>query len=123
MLIFHVRIVEAVELANNKSNRRVTIRDFWEYYTWVIFIALYYSGSYCAKSFYLDDHGDHLDQGTTVCLLAFRMTFAMLVGEIDLSIVAVAAFSPIVSILLWEAGLPAPLAMLLVLIWSCCRDF
>jgi simple sugar transport system permease protein/ribose transport system permease protein len=47
------------------------------------------------------------------------MAFVMLVGEIDLSIVAVAAFSPMAGILSWEIGFPIPAAILLTLIIGC----
>jgi len=56
-----------------------------------------------------------LVQGTTVCLLSIGMTFVMLVGEIDLSIVAAAAFAPMAGIISWELGFPIPLAILLTL--------
>jgi simple sugar transport system permease protein/ribose transport system permease protein len=54
-----------------------------------------------------------LVQGTTVCLLSIGMTFVMLVGEIDLSIVASAALAPMAGITAWEAGFPVPVAILL----------
>ncbi|MFY9446236.1 MAG: ABC transporter permease [Dethiobacteria bacterium] len=110
-----------MELANSKSNSRgKSIRNFLgEYYTWIMFIVLYIvAGIIVPNLFTSTTMVTILVQGTTVCLLAFGMTFAMLVGEIDMSIVAVAAFSPMISIMLWEAGLPVPLAMILVLLFG-----
>jgi simple sugar transport system permease protein len=111
-----------VGIARNKSSNRLRTfgHNVGEYYTWVIFIAIYLiAGIFVPTLFTSTTFLTILIQGTTVCLLAFGMTFAMLVGEIDLSIVAIAAFSPMTAILLWEAGVPVPVAMLLVLLFGC----
>ena len=88
-----------------------------EYYTWFLFIGIYLvTGFFFVPTIFKSaTFSNVLVQGTTVCLLAVGMTFVMLVGEIDLSIVAVAAFSPIIGILSWEIGLPVPAAILLTL--------
>ncbi len=91
-----------------------------EYYTWFLFIAIYLAtGIFVPSIFTSAIFSNVLVQGTTVCLLSIGMTFVMLVGEIDLSIVAVAAFSPMAGILLWEAGIPVPAAILLTLLIGC----
>jgi ribose/xylose/arabinose/galactoside ABC-type transport system permease subunit len=91
-----------------------------EYYTWFLFIGVYLAtGIFVPTIFKSAAFSNVLVQGTTVCLLAVGMTFVMLVGEIDLSIVAVAAFSPMIGILSWEIGLPVPAAILLTLFIGC----
>jgi ribose/xylose/arabinose/galactoside ABC-type transport system permease subunit len=66
-----------------------------EYYTWFLFAGIYLvMGIFVPTIFTSAILLNVLVQGTTVCLLSIGMTFVMLVGEIDLSMVAVAAFSP-----------------------------
>jgi len=68
-----------------------------EYYTWLLFIGIYVIlGIFVPTLFTARTFQNVLVQGTTVCLLSFGMTFSMLVGKIDLSIVAVAAGAPMV---------------------------
>ena len=87
-----------------------------EYYTWLLFIAIYLvMGIFVPTIFRSAILLNVLVQGTTVCLLSIGMTFVMLVGEIDLSIVAAAAFAPMAGIISWELGFPIPLAILLTL--------
>ena len=87
-----------------------------EYYTWLLFIAIYLvMGIFVPTIFRSAILLNVLVQGTTVCLLSIGMTFVMLVGEIDLSIVAAAAFAPMAGIISWEAGFPVPAAILLTL--------
>jgi simple sugar transport system permease protein/ribose transport system permease protein len=91
-----------------------------EYYTWLLFVGIYLVlGIFVPTIFRSAILLNVLVQGTTVCLLSIGMTFAMLVGEIDLSMVAVAAFSPMAGILLWERGFPVPAAILLTLLMGC----
>ena len=91
-----------------------------EYYTWFLFIGIYLvTGIFIPTLFTSATFSNVLVQGTTVCLLSFCMTFVMLVGEIDLSIISVAAFAPIVGILLWEAGTPVVAAILVTLVIGC----
>jgi ribose/xylose/arabinose/galactoside ABC-type transport system permease subunit len=88
-----------------------------EYYTWFLFIGIYLAtGIFVPTIFTSATVSNVLVQGTTVCLLSIGMTFVMLVGEIDLSIVAAAAFAPIMGIISWEAGFPVPGAILLTLL-------
>jgi simple sugar transport system permease protein/ribose transport system permease protein len=47
----------------------------------------------------------------------------MLVGEIDLSIISVAAFAPMMGILLWEMGIPVLVAILMTLLIGCVIGF
>ncbi len=87
-----------------------------EHYTWLLFIAIYLvMGMFVPTIFKSAILLNVLVQGTTVCLLSIGMTFVMLVGEIDLSIVASAALAPMAGITAWEAGLPVPIAILLTL--------
>ncbi len=91
-----------------------------EYYTWLLFVGIYLvMGIFVPTIFSSAILLNVLVQGTTVCLLSIGMTFVMLVGEIDLSMVAVAAFSPMMGILSWEMGVPVPVAMLLTLLIGC----
>jgi simple sugar transport system permease protein/ribose transport system permease protein len=91
-----------------------------EYYTWFLFIGIYIvTGIFVPYLFRSATLSNVLVQGTTVCLLSIGMAFVMLVGEIDLSIVAVAAFSPMAGILSWEIGFPIPAAILLTLLIGC----
>jgi ribose/xylose/arabinose/galactoside ABC-type transport system permease subunit len=88
-----------------------------EYYTWLLFVGIYLVlGIFVPTIFRSAILLNVLVQGTTVCLLSIGMTFVMLVGEIDLSMVAVAAFSAMAGILSWEAGFPVPAAILLTLL-------
>ena len=91
-----------------------------EYYTWFLFIGIYLvTGIFVPYLFRSATLSNVLVQGTTVCLLSIGMAFVMLVGEIDLSIVAVAAFSPMAGIVSWEIGFPVPAAILLTLLIGC----
>lgn len=88
-----------------------------EYYTCYLFVGIYLlTGIFVPAIFTSATFTNILVQGTTVCLLAIGMTYVMLVGEIDLAIVAVAAFSTMVGIYSWEIGLPVPAAILLTLL-------
>jgi len=88
-----------------------------EYYTWLLFIGIYVIlGIFVPTLFTARTFQNVLVQGTTVCLLSFGMTFSMLVGKIDLSIVAVAAGAPMVGILLWERGVPVLIAIIMILL-------
>jgi simple sugar transport system permease protein/ribose transport system permease protein len=91
-----------------------------EYYTWFLFIGIYLvAGIFIPTLFTSATFSNVLVQGTTVCLLSFGMTFVMLVGEIDLSIISVAAFAPMMGILLWEMGIPVLVAILMTLLIGC----
>lgn len=95
-----------------------------EYYTWFLFIGIYLvAGIFIPTLFTSATFSNVLVQGTTVCLLSFGMTFVMLVGEIDLSIISVAAFAPMMGILLWEMGIPALVAILVTLLIGCVIGF
>jgi simple sugar transport system permease protein len=88
-----------------------------EYYTWLLFVGIYLlMGIFVPTIFKSAILLNVLVQGTTVCLLSIGMTFVMLVGEIDLSIVAAAAFAPMAGIISWEVGFPVPVAILLALL-------
>jgi len=85
-----------------------------EYYTWLLFVGIYLvMGVFVPTIFKSAILINVLVQGTTVCLLSIGMTFVMLVGEIDLSIVAAAALAPMAGIISWEVGFPVPVAILL----------
>jgi simple sugar transport system permease protein/ribose transport system permease protein len=91
-----------------------------EYYTWFLFIGIYLvAGIFIPTLFTSATFSNVLVQGITVCLLSFGMTFVMLVGEIDLSIISVAAFAPMMGILLWEMGIPVLVAILMTLLIGC----
>lgn len=95
-----------------------------EYYTWFLFIGIYLvAGIFIPTLFTSATFSNVLVQGTTVCLLSFGMTFVMLVGEIDLSIISVAAFAPMMGILLWEMGIPVLVAILMTLLIGCVIGF
>lgn len=88
-----------------------------EYYTCYLFVVIYLiTGIFVPTIFTSTTFTNILVQGTTVCLLAIGMTYVMLVGEIDIGIVAVAAFSTMVGIYSWEMGFPVPAAFLLILL-------
>lgn len=88
-----------------------------EYHTWFIFIGIYLVlGLLLPFLFRPATFLNVLIQGTTVGLLAIGMTFVMLVGEIDLSIVSVAAFAPLMGIYAMELGFPVPVAILFTLL-------
>jgi ribose/xylose/arabinose/galactoside ABC-type transport system permease subunit len=88
-----------------------------EYYTWFLFIGIYLAtGLFVPTLFRPLTFLSVLVQGTTVGLLSIGMAFVMVVGEIDLSVVAVASFAPMAGILAWEIGLPVPAAILLTLL-------
>jgi len=88
-----------------------------EYYTWFLFIGIYLAtGLFIPTLFRPVTFLNVLVQGTTVGLLSIGMAFVMVVGEIDLSVVAVASFAPMAGILAWEIGLPVPAAILLTLL-------
>ena len=106
-----------------KLSGNYALRIAWtklsEHYTWFLFIVIYIgAGFFVPTLFELETIVNViLIQGVTVCLLSTGMAFVMLVGEIDLSIVAVAAFAPLMGMLVWEAGLlPVQAALLFVLL-------
>jgi len=88
-----------------------------EYYTWFLFVGIYVvTGLFVPTLFTHLTFLSVLVQGTTVGFLSIGMAFVMIVGEIDLSIVAVASFAPMAGILAMETGLPVPLAILFTLL-------
>lgn len=88
-----------------------------EYYTWFLFMGIYLAtGLFVPTLFRPLTFLSVLVQGTTVGLLSIGMAFVMVVGEIDLSVVAVASFAPMAGILAWEIGFPVPAAILLTLL-------
>jgi len=88
-----------------------------EYHTWLLFIGIYLAtGLFIPTLFRPVTFLNVLVQGTTVGLLSIGMAFVMLVGEIDLSVVAVASFAPMVGILACEIGFPVPAAISLTLL-------
>lgn len=103
------------------KSARLLVRNVWtrvmEHYTWLLFIVIYLiAGIFLPTLFTSVTVLNVVVQGTTVCLLSIGMAFVMLVGEIDLSVVAVAAFAPMMGILAWEIGFPVQVAILLVLL-------
>jgi simple sugar transport system permease protein/ribose transport system permease protein len=95
-----------------------------EYYTWLLFIGIYLvTGIFIPALFTSNTFSNVLEQGTTVCLFSFAMTFVMLIGEIDLSVISIAAFAPIMGILLWQAGTPVLVAILITLLIGCAIGF
>lgn len=88
-----------------------------DFYTWLLFIGIYIiTGIIVPNIFTGVTTLNIVVQGITVCLLSFGMTFVMIIGEIDLSIVAIAAFAPMSGILLWERGCPVVLAIIITLL-------
>lgn len=88
-----------------------------EHYTWLLFIVIYLiTGIFIPTLFTSVTLLNVVVQGTTVCLLSLGMAFVMIIGEIDLSIVAVAAFAPLAGIFSWEAGFPVPVSILFTLL-------
>jgi len=88
-----------------------------KYYTWFIFIGIYLAiGLFIPLLLSPVTFVNILIQGTTVGLLAIGMTFVMLIGEIDLSMVSVAAFGPMIGMYAMELGFPVPAAILLTLL-------
>lgn len=103
------------------KSARLLFRNAWakvmEHYTWLLFIVIYLvAGIFLPTLFTSVTLLNVVVQGTTVCLLSIGMAFVMLVGEIDLSVVAVAAFAPMMGILAWEFGFPVQAAILLTLL-------
>ena len=111
-------MAQEVKPLKSASNLLRAVRfNVVEYYTWFLFIGIYLAtGIFVPTIFTSATVSNVLVQGTTVCLLSIGMTFVMLVGEIDLSIVAAAAFAPIMGIISWEVGSPVPVAILLTLL-------
>jgi simple sugar transport system permease protein len=71
-----------------------------QYYTWLLFIAIYLAIGLFVPSLFSPVTFLNLVvvQGTTVGFLSIGMALVMLVGEIDLSVVAVASFAPMAGI-------------------------
>lgn len=99
------------------------LKAFWNklsaYYTWFLFIGIYIvSGFFVPTLFDLETIINViLIQGVTVSLLSTGMAFVMLIGEIDLSIVSVAAFAPMMGVLFWQGGyFPPQIAIIFTLI-------
>lgn len=87
-----------------------------DHYTWLLLLVLYLGAGILVPTLFTSmSLVNILVQGTTVCLLAFGMTFAMLVGKIDVSIVAIASGAPMAGIIMWEHGVPVIFALLAVL--------
>lgn len=104
-----------MELTNHSV---VLSTKVWQYHTWFLFVMVYVI--MCAFIPALFSGTTLLNvaiQGTTVTLLAIGMAFVMLVGEIDLSNAAIAAFAPMMAVMIMEKiGLPVPLAILLMVL-------
>jgi len=97
------------------------LRALWaramDHYTWLLFIVIYLiAGIFLPTLFTSVTLLNVVVQGTTVCLLSLGMAFVMLVGEIDLSIVSVAAFAPMAGIYSHEMGLPVLGSILLIML-------
>jgi len=84
------------------------------YPMWILFVLMYV----CAAAF-LPELGSPVNfqniivQGTVVAILSLGMTFVMLVGEIDLSIVSIAGFAPLMGVLSFRLGVPLVAAFVL----------
>lgn len=103
---------------SSRSNSAILPTRAWQYHTWFLFVLVYII--MCAFIPTLFSGVTLLNvaiQGTTVTLLAIGMAFVMLVGEIDLSNAAIAAFAPMMAALAIEkVDLPVPLALLLMVL-------
>lgn len=92
--------------------------NLMEYYTWCLFVGIYLATGIFVPTLFnpVTFLNMVVVQGTTVGLLSIGMAYVMLVGEIDLSVVAVAAFAPMTGIISWEIGFPVPASILLTLL-------
>lgn len=100
-----------------RSKTGVFVDSLMNYSTWLLFIGIYLViGIFIPTMLTASTFQNVVVQGTTVCLLAFGMTFVMLVGHMDVSIVSIAAAAPMVGVLLMEKGVPAYIAIIVVLL-------
>lgn len=102
-------VVESV-FSGDDSVVRTAVR---EYFPWLLTIGLYLvAGAFLPELFNSETVQSVLLQSTAVTILALGMSFALIVAEIDLSIVSVLLFAPTVGILLiGDFGLPGIVAL------------
>lgn len=98
-----------------------------DYFPWILTAVVYLiAGFFFSSLFTVDSFRVLLLQSTAVTILALGMAFALIVAEIDLSIVSILLFAPLVGIMIvqseagWLAWLPGiaafPIAIVVALI-------
>ena len=94
--------------------RAVLKTAFGEYSMWILLVLMYIiAGIFIPRLFYPENVQNIIVQGTNLGILSIGMTFSMLVGEIDLSVVATMGFAPLLGLFAINAGLPFLVAPLL----------
>jgi simple sugar transport system permease protein/ribose transport system permease protein len=98
--------------------RAVLRTAFGEYSMWILLVLMYIiAGIFIPRLFYFENVQNIIVQGTILGILSIAMAFAFLIGEVDLSIVAIMGFAPLLGLFAINAGLPffvAPLLTVLV---------
>ena len=103
-----------------KSNNAIIQNALQNYFPWLLTIGLYIvAGFFLPQLFEYNTIQTVLLQSTAVTILAIGMAFALIVAEIDLSIVSVLLFAPLVGILvIQDYGLPGLVAFPVTIITS-----
>jgi simple sugar transport system permease protein/ribose transport system permease protein len=90
---------------------------FGEYSMWILLVVMYIvAGVFIPTLFEPVNFQNIIVQGTIIGILSIGMTFVMLVGEIDLSVVGILGFAPLVGLFALQAGLPFIVALLLTIL-------
>lgn len=93
-------------------------RIFGEYSMWILFAAMYLCAGFLIPTLLsIENFQNVMIQGTVIGILSVAMTFAFLIGEVDLSVVAIAGFAPLMGLFAMNLfGLPAIAAFILTLL-------
>jgi simple sugar transport system permease protein/ribose transport system permease protein len=110
---------EGVVVKPEKAPVTSTAKGFVAHYsTWFLLAGCYLAfGAVFPMLLTVESFWNMLVQGTTVVLLSIGMTFAMLTGEIDLSVASIAALSALFGLYcIMELKLPGYIAILLIML-------
>jgi simple sugar transport system permease protein/ribose transport system permease protein len=98
--------------------RAIVKKIFGEYSMWILFAVMYLcAGFFIPTLLSTENFQNVLIQGTVIGILSIAMAFAFLIGEVDLSVVAVAGFAPLMGLFAMNLfGIPAIAAFILTLL-------
>jgi len=84
---------------------------------WILLVVMYVcAGVFIPTLFDPVNFQNIIVQGTVIGILSLGMTFVMLIGEIDLSVVSLLGFAPLVGVLSMQLGFPFVAAPLLTIL-------
>lgn len=102
---------------NTKSVARKILDFSMNQAVWILLVlAIVVMGMFKPSFFSFGILSNILVQGTVLGLLAIAISIIILLGDINLSTVGTAGFSALIGVLAMKAGLPVPLAILVILL-------